>query len=710
MKKQKIILFMIILAAFSVRFLGFWKTSFYIDEAILMSRAKDILTGQEIINPHFVESGIAYGMIISYIHALFMKIAYVFGLYFYHWNSIGDNYVNLKFAARFASILAGTLTVFFVYLSGKKLFNSSVGLFSALILTFSFNHIFISQYGFVDIFFSLSMAIILYLSVIIYLDKGNQYRAYFFTALISAFALSLKYNFPILVPIFIAHFLRTYNLVKNEKRFLINFLLKFWTKSIFIFGIFTLIFYGLLNPYLIINPTNYLYQLKTILLMSWNFPYGAKDLDNIPNIIWYIIHMAKVGLYYPFFIFVLIGIFISLKKDKLKTFLILSYPVAQLFLLEIYTPRSDRYPVWWLPMLVVFGGVFLFEVFKSSSRQYKWLKVIVTILIVITIGRIWWIQYNIIFQKDTRFQAGTFAVSESKPINFVIDIDGLYFKGNNLQVLNSHELSRASLNPQSTSPYNIYRYPGQYVFITDFIYGDYLHIFSNNPKGIIFHSRPNWTENSLKNYMLEVKYVIDFVNSTHSIKTFQRFGFSNGIFDSVRVYGGGTDIGQSYNPTIRVYKIPDITQNIPLIWETYYSRSGAISNMAMLIPGENAKEIQNNNPQKYLMQLARTTSNPAILGTSSSPFPPGDYQVKIYLQINKSITSKKYGYVTFGDMNISDNTSRQDIYGRNIKGDSKDKIVELSFKLSRICLAKVEFTWVDQSLTKIDKIEIIQTE
>lgn len=713
-KRKFSLLALILLSALLVRLWGFKAASYYIDEATLLDRARKIMTGEEIFNPRFPETMIAYGMIVSYIHAFFMKIVYSFGHLVYGWDSVGDVYPVLKLTARFISVLAGTGTVYFTYLTAKKLFNWQVGLFSALILAFSFNHVTLSQYAVVDIYISFFLSVALYFAALILAEKKKLLRAYILGGIFSSLAFAIKYNFPVFIPVLAAHTISVWQSISTKKNKFLIYLLKWWRPELLIFLIFALGVFLIVTPYLVINPTNYFWQLTTILRASWDFPMGSKDLDNIPNIIWYLHYMVKIGLYYPFFAFVVGGIVIALAKYKTQAIFLLSYPVTQLILLEIYSPRADRYPVWWLPMLAVFGGLFLWQSVNFISRiklGQKLAMVILILLVALPVFRVLAFDFAITFQKDTRLEARKFFLRNSRPIYFIADIDGKFLDIVNSQLFDNHALRLLGLDPQSNSPYNIFRYPGEYLLITDFVFGEAFHYLRHNPGGKIFYPRPQLTEKFLLDYLQEGRLITDFMQQTSLVKAYSRLGFRNGLFDSVRLYGGDTEVGASYNPNIKIYKIPYLKETLPTLAVIYYPHSVAISGYETLRPVNSSSFIVDKMVQKgQVILMEKSERGFPIIQASKSPFPPGEYLVKIRLKIDPKFVSLKkvYGFITFGDQTILGNIGYQEIKGANLQVVREYQTISLPFRLSAISNTLVELTWIDLAPAMVEKIEIIQ--
>lgn len=108
-----------------------------------------------------------------------------------------------NFALRLPSALLGTISVYLLYLLGKRLFSENAGLFSAAFLAVTLNHVFISRVGMQE-----SYVIFFLLSGSLFFLKSLEKENYLFLA---GAALGLgvlaKYNTLILAPIFAAYLL-----------------------------------------------------------------------------------------------------------------------------------------------------------------------------------------------------------------------------------------------------------------------------------------------------------------------------------------------------------------------------------------------------------------------------------------------------------------------------------------------------------------------
>ncbi len=715
MKKKNLFFYLVLIlgAAFLVRFLGFWVVGRFIDEATLLYRARQMMAGEEFFNPHLSQMGIPYGMLISYAQAFFMKIIYLLGFFFHRWSTIEEAYPILILTARFLSVLVGTATVYFTYLTAKKLFNPKVGLFSALILAFSFNHVAQSKYGLVDIYISLFLTVALYFSIMIFSKKRNRLKNYLLASAFSASAFALKYRLPVFVLLLVSHSLRIWQETPRQRNRFFVFFSRWWRKEIFLSAFVAAAVFVVVNPYLLVDPKDWFWQMKWVAVTIWNYAYGGKDLDNIPNVVWYVWHMASVGLYYPFCLFVFGGIIMAFRRYRRQAIVLLSYPVAQLIILEMVTLRSDRY-IWWLPMLSIFAGVFLWisfdRLFSLPNRYWKKLALgSLVFLIALPIIRVIFFDWTITFQKDTRQEVREFLLQNPRPVYFMVDIDARFIGIGGLQVLNSHPLIGSSFDSRSPSPYNIFRYPGEYVLISSFISDDYLHRMRYNPAGIIFNKNPGTKLPYYLDYIQEARLVADFMKKAPFIKRYSHFLFGNNFYDSIMIPGGGTDIGYTSNPIVNIYKIPDFTRGLTPLAVTYYPEAVGRLPFELLLIVSGAKVVADSDAALGKVISLDGIEKEAIIRSLSSPFPSGGYRVDIRVKIDARLlkVGKIYGTVTFGDPKIRESLSYQKIRSDSLKKQSSYQTISLPFKLSDTSLTGVELIWIGMPAW-VERIEIHQ--
>lgn len=117
--RDYIILFIIIILGAVLRLYNLGKYSLWKDEIFSVMRAKESLAS-------VIFGSIPYD-IRAPLHHIFIHIALYFG--------------NNDFVVRFPSVIFGLLSIFLIYVLGKTIFNSKIGLIAAFLLTLSILHL-----------------------------------------------------------------------------------------------------------------------------------------------------------------------------------------------------------------------------------------------------------------------------------------------------------------------------------------------------------------------------------------------------------------------------------------------------------------------------------------------------------------------------------------------------------------------------------------
>lgn len=122
--------------------------------------------------------------------------------------------VNL-WAARLPFALAGTLSVFFIFLLGRLLFNPIVGLFSAMALAVSNYAVLFSRVGYLDGF----LALWIILSIYFFVKAKTNPIHYFWWAVFCATGVMTKYTFGFIAPVFLLWLLLFRRQVFRKRQF-----------------------------------------------------------------------------------------------------------------------------------------------------------------------------------------------------------------------------------------------------------------------------------------------------------------------------------------------------------------------------------------------------------------------------------------------------------------------------------------------------------
>ena len=194
LKKESIIVIIIVGLAFFLRFWDLGWNGFNGDESIYSGQAASLIGKEEFLRdfPAFRAHPLLLQSLVSIAFALF-------GIY--------------DTVARLVPVIFGTLTVFVTYLVAKELFDKKIGLVSSLVLALLPFHIVLSRQVLVDI--PLSFFLMLFLFFITkYRTSDNIYS--YLTGVSSGLCFISKEIGIITIPIFIAYALITHNLKLNR--------------------------------------------------------------------------------------------------------------------------------------------------------------------------------------------------------------------------------------------------------------------------------------------------------------------------------------------------------------------------------------------------------------------------------------------------------------------------------------------------------------
>ncbi len=339
MKKETILLAVILLIAATFRIVNLDYLSLWVDEYVHVLRANDFVhNGASIFTND--NNGVLLTLFISPFYALFE---------------------SNEFWARFPSVLFGLASIFLIFKLAKSLFNPTIGLYSALLLALSQYHIFWSRIARNYAIFAFFMLVCLYILHQLYKYDQHQKQAIkksslllcaFLAALLShnlAFFLLFGYAFYIIaLHIQVRYFTKKY----QWNGFLTKYNLAL-IPAILLFLFILLPFFGdLLRPILslflpkkivewVVPNWDYLAELfKTKPLHSWNlyldvlkFDYNHFYILGFFGFIWAILKKPQAGIFiFSFFIPILLLMSFIFREPVLPRYLIGIYPI---FLISI---------------------------------------------------------------------------------------------------------------------------------------------------------------------------------------------------------------------------------------------------------------------------------------------------------------------------------------------------------------------------------------
>lgn len=268
---------------------------------------------------------------------------------------LGAQDVNILFWSRWVTALFGVGVVWASYLVGKKLFNKYVGLLSAFLVCINYRQVLNSHLGLPDIynafFFLLSFWAILHLR-----EKLNLRRS-LICGIILGLYLSTKYQFFPFSALFLVYLEKSWQ--QHGFKAKITFLFNRYFILIPLVSIFVFL---LLNPYLFINLETALSQLA---YASLKYGKGSMKL-----LIYSYSYLFKIGIGNVTSFVVIIGILLSLIKDKWKSMLLLSMVVPYFFFFTFYTSGGfyTRNFVSITPLILMFAGYAVYQVVNFKPR------------------------------------------------------------------------------------------------------------------------------------------------------------------------------------------------------------------------------------------------------------------------------------------------------------------------------------------------------
>lgn len=418
------------------------------------------------------------------------------------------DYINLTLFGRFLSGIFDILVVLIVFLMGKGVFSTRVGLFASFLYSISVLPIQLSHFYATDTFLNFFLLLSFYL-LINYLYSR---RAYWI--ILSGLAFGLAMASKISAVTFGSAFAIIFLLLLPKLKSKIFFL-------ILLLGFSTLLTFRIFQPYAFSGPSFFdmhinpkfiqnLQELKNLDQPGTTFP-PAVQWNNTTPILYPLKHMVLWGLGLPLGITSLLGIFfvmsVILKKmkrnfrsldNKSIILIALVFTALAIFTYQgIQFAKPVRYFITVYPLLSLMSGYFLAEILKLGSTKIPkiWLSAIYCLLF--TVFLVWPLAFFSIYTKPhSRVQASEW-IYENIPYDSVLGVE--------------HWDDALPLTLDEKRGYNLYKLEELPMFVED--------------------SEEKWT-------ILQAKFEkIDYI-----------------VITSNRVYGSVPRLPKNYPKTINYYK------------------------------------------------------------------------------------------------------------------------------------------------------------
>ena len=344
-------------------------------------------------------------------------------------NSLILDSSSLWLTARLISVLIGTVTIYLVYLIGKKIFNQWIGLVSALFLTFSFLHLQLSHFArhwAPAIFFTY---LVIFLAFLFY--KNPQKKYYLWTGLIAGLAFGVSYFTAIsLLLVLFIHFLP-----KGS-----SFFQKLKDKNLWLMMV---IFIVVAFIFVFLHPQEFF----RILVGEDSGLVQSKNLAGLLSSFGY--YFQVLLLYEPILLFLsLIGWLILWIRSKRYGLIFLFWPFIYIAVFYSFFHHEPRYIVFIIPWLALLAGYALYSISKRlTSIIPKKLAVVLILLLVFGYPLAVTIKYDsLLVKKDTRLLAEQW-IKNNIPAGsrIITDWSGIKLTATKESILNQQNIDENSL-------------------------------------------------------------------------------------------------------------------------------------------------------------------------------------------------------------------------------------------------------------------------
>ena len=385
---------------------------YHADETIVVNHALAYGTGD--LNPHFFRIPPLISYIIFFEYGIYYLLSTVFGFF----SSIVDfQNLFLEDPTSFfligritVGVTAGTASVYFIYILGRRVFSEAVGIISAFFLSLTFLHVRNSHYIYLDIMMVLFI-ILTYIFIFKFLETGLR-RDYVFAGCFAGAATAVKYNAALLLAPFIAGYLINYFTNRNDGKIRsVN------TNTVIAFISMGLTFI-VLNPYCILDMKFFLasFASETHVQGGVGFFHHLK-------------HSLFQGLGMPLFTLCLIGFFYAVCRLSRKLIVFISFPLVFYLVNVNFSQPHARYVLPLIPFLLILAAWFLEStLFKEGMPTLK-AKILITavsMMVVLPTG-IKSVYSDYLFsKKDTRTLAKEW-IEDNIPYGSRIAIDHSFF-------------------------------------------------------------------------------------------------------------------------------------------------------------------------------------------------------------------------------------------------------------------------------------------
>lgn len=413
--RNNLALYLILALGFVVRLYGvkFGLPGLYhADETIVVNHALAYGTGD--LNPHFFRIPPLISYLIFFEYGMYYLLGTVFGFF----SSVVD-FQNqfLKDPTSFyligritVGVLAGTVSIYFIYILGRRVFSETVGVISALFLSLTFLHVRNSHYIYLDTMMVLFI-ILTHIFIYKFLETGLK-RYCVLAGFFAGVATAVKYNAALLlVPLVLGHLM--YYLANKDSGKI---------RSVKTNIVLTFVSMGL--TFIVLNP-------YCILDMKFFLASFAEETHSQGGVGFFhhLKHSLFHGLGMPLFALSLIGLFSSIFSLSRKLIILISFPLVFYLINANFSQPHARYVLPLIPFMLILAARLIESAILRkgvSTLRVKILIASVSIAVIMPSGIKSVYSDYLFHRKDTRTLAKEW-IEDEIPYGSRIALDHSFF-------------------------------------------------------------------------------------------------------------------------------------------------------------------------------------------------------------------------------------------------------------------------------------------
>ncbi len=299
---------------------------------------------------------------------------------------------ELRYPGRILSSIFDSLSVLFIFLISRYIFNNKVALLSAFLTSFSVIHIQLSHFYAVDTFSTAFVLGTIYYSLRVTYEGGRKNSL--LTGAMFGFALTTKFSvMPLVIPVIISHIIFQFSQSNSDRLKIIINRGKIWNlvKTLFLFLSACLLILVIFQPYMFIDLHTYINTISTqgdMVRRNIDFPFTRQYIDT-PKYIYQIIQTGIWGFGPVLGIMAWIGFLLSIISliifRKKSDIVIISWVFLYFALTGWFDVKFLRYMLPIAPFLIMYSSrltFWLVEIIKSLKPESKWIIYVPVLIIV----------------------------------------------------------------------------------------------------------------------------------------------------------------------------------------------------------------------------------------------------------------------------------------------------------------------------------------